>query len=582
MATFPTSIGDFTTVADDNYPGTNDAVAPLIDDLLRQIGAGVAELRDRTRETVNVKDPRYGALGDGSTNDRTAIQAAITAGSGKRIRIPAGTYVITDSAASLLSISGGCDIEGDGIDRTILRFVGTATYFNALNVIGAGVSLSNLTILLAPSAGNEAAAIRVAESNVSLRRVKIDGAVVYTTSLSHTAYGLLFASSGSVSNISADHCVFTRLNFPVLKSNTSTSTQDNIHITSSLFEGNFREDMSFNSPLGSMTNVRVSGCHFRNHGGIAAGQDSIYVAFASVSRFVVNGCTFEGSIREAIHVEEASRHGVISGNSIHCTFSANGAGVSILENDVAGTMVLPRNIVISGNTIRHAGTAKLSTTFGVWLINNASADNPGEAIIISDNIAQDMDVGFSGQTANGAAVLVRGNLAIGCASGFRWRPSSALCISGNTSRECDEGVSSVNGGAYVDHRFVDCTTAADAETAFPMTLVNPRFEFSEVAFTAGETKNFVLLPLAADTRLHGFGSVYVNSDTSPRYACRRDELTFGGSSLTVSNKMSIAPSSITTELQESGGNLRCQVFSSVVIASARITAWIDGHFVVAL
>src|SRR3990167_8699113 len=43
-------------------------------------------------DLFNVKDPRFGAVGDGSTDDSTAIQAAIDAGNG--IFIPSGIYAI--------------------------------------------------------------------------------------------------------------------------------------------------------------------------------------------------------------------------------------------------------------------------------------------------------------------------------------------------------------------------------------------------------------------------------------------------------------------------------------------------------
>ncbi len=50
---------------------------------------------------VNVKDPAYGALGDGVTDDTTAIGAAITAANGGVVFFPSGTYKTTG-----LSLSG--------------------------------------------------------------------------------------------------------------------------------------------------------------------------------------------------------------------------------------------------------------------------------------------------------------------------------------------------------------------------------------------------------------------------------------------------------------------------------------------
>jgi polygalacturonase len=56
-----------------------------------------------TGAPVNVKD--YGAVGDGTTDDTTAMQAAITAvaTTGQGLYVPAGTYKIT-SALTLQAI----------------------------------------------------------------------------------------------------------------------------------------------------------------------------------------------------------------------------------------------------------------------------------------------------------------------------------------------------------------------------------------------------------------------------------------------------------------------------------------------
>lgn len=60
---------------------------------------------------VNVKS--YGATGDGTTNDTTAIQNAINANPGRTIYFPHGTYSVTQ-----VTIPDGCTILGDGQGNT--------------------------------------------------------------------------------------------------------------------------------------------------------------------------------------------------------------------------------------------------------------------------------------------------------------------------------------------------------------------------------------------------------------------------------------------------------------------------------
>src|SRR5215208_6917494 len=53
-------------------------------------------LAQKSTLAVNVKDPTYGATGDGSTNDTAALQAAHdAAGVGGGVFYPAGTYKFT-------------------------------------------------------------------------------------------------------------------------------------------------------------------------------------------------------------------------------------------------------------------------------------------------------------------------------------------------------------------------------------------------------------------------------------------------------------------------------------------------------
>lgn len=78
----------------------------------------------KNAEWISVKDPIYGAVGDDSTDDTAAIQAAIDAAeaNGKKVFIPAGTYKITSS----LTITNEITFQGDGANQSIIKLY-TAT-----------------------------------------------------------------------------------------------------------------------------------------------------------------------------------------------------------------------------------------------------------------------------------------------------------------------------------------------------------------------------------------------------------------------------------------------------------------------
>lgn len=112
-----TGIGAYSTT-----PASNTTIAGLsiaegatipstVNNALRQIMADIATAAGTASGVYNVKD--YGAVGDGTTNDTAAIQAAIdAAAAGGTIMFPAGTYSVTTLVAQ-------------GVDR--LNFVGQGT-----------------------------------------------------------------------------------------------------------------------------------------------------------------------------------------------------------------------------------------------------------------------------------------------------------------------------------------------------------------------------------------------------------------------------------------------------------------------
>jgi hypothetical protein len=99
-----------------------------------------------TGAPVNVKD--LGATGDGSTNDATAFQAALTAvaSTGQAIYVPAGTYKIN----SVLSTTGHLNMFGDG-EKSVLDFSGITSGSSGITVTG---TVTEIQAISSASAGN--------------------------------------------------------------------------------------------------------------------------------------------------------------------------------------------------------------------------------------------------------------------------------------------------------------------------------------------------------------------------------------------------------------------------------------------
>ena len=94
----------------------------------------------KLRDIVNVKDPAFGAKGDGTTDDTTAIQAANDSlASGGTLFFPKGTYKIT----STLNLKrNGMRWVGDGFENTNIAYVNAA---GGTAVAGHTSNLSTIT-----------------------------------------------------------------------------------------------------------------------------------------------------------------------------------------------------------------------------------------------------------------------------------------------------------------------------------------------------------------------------------------------------------------------------------------------------
>ncbi len=101
----------------------------------------------------------YGVVADGSTDDTTALQAAITASYGKTLMLPAGTIKVTSG----LSITSAIRLLGQGRDETYIQW--TSTTLNVFSVASAAAVHFEQMCFAGPASATAGAVISIAHSS---------------------------------------------------------------------------------------------------------------------------------------------------------------------------------------------------------------------------------------------------------------------------------------------------------------------------------------------------------------------------------------------------------------------------------
>ena len=212
---------------------------------------------------ISVK--KFGAVGDGVTNDLDAINNALyqlyclavaTVPQVKRVLyFPAGVYKIT---GGVLKIPPFCTIIGDGVDSTIIKQFDSAQeyiakfsdslqqvdnlYGTVLNNVTPGLSqfvtISDLTFYHTDS---RSIVYAIASNNVSFSRVKFRGALSNPTVVG-TGCSAVVLSNNTTNTVSSynwlfDNCIFTKLPYAFLSNSDTKSVNFQNCTFSELYKG---------------------------------------------------------------------------------------------------------------------------------------------------------------------------------------------------------------------------------------------------------------------------------------------------------------------------------------------------------
>lgn len=362
-------------------------------------GATTRTITSRINDAwFNVKD--FGAVGNGSTNDTTAVQAALTAAAatGGTVFVPAGTYQVAG-----LTIASNVRLLGTG-QGSILRAVagmGTTTALIS-NATQGSFTNSNITIEAIAFDGN-GVSLGGAQSRftelVSFSRVtglKVRGVTVTNTSYIGMACGGCI--DVEITNSSFYTCGFdgaTSNGGPALWiATTGGDTPTGVSVTNCVFRDNRWSGLHFSVDTGSIT-----GCAFKNNKE-AHIFGSTLAGVSGLSNVAIVGNSFETVTQKDISgsaIELGGYNLSITGNTI---FDCAHNGIALTDC---------QRVTVSGNTIGDFNKSITPQAAGIALITTAGAGSQPRTTSITGNTIYDLSsTGYAAILVGGTGAAVSG------------------------------------------------------------------------------------------------------------------------------------------------------------------------------
>lgn len=392
--------------------------------------------------TVSVK--QYGAVGNGSTDDSTAINNAIASGY-KSIYFPPGTYIIN---SSIQVYASNVNIWSDGF-TTIKIANNIATGINAIKLRGSNVTLKNITIdgsLGAIPVSGDNGGISIEPNSGTVDKITLDTCTLQN----FIGYGIYSFSAGTLTNLKITNSRF--INFT-----SSAATPPGI--------------IQLVTPNSS--NITVTECTFTNITGVGVGIRS-QGGLAPANNIVIsnNIIWHQNYLWTSMGCEVWYGKNVTITNNV---FKQSHMGVSL-----AGNIYYPCNLVtITSNTfdtqdayaIEAGGTNGLTVdsntfdnfTYGIIFYNGAK-----DAVVVG-NAFKNAYIGSNSSANLGWGIQLNGN-----AAGLGYE---RFVISDNTFFNCS--------GVRADY----LTTGDISDNVFETISAN---NISSITFTTSSSENIMI------------------------------------------------------------------------------------------
>jgi hypothetical protein len=323
--------------------------------------------------TINLKDAPFSAAGDGVADDRAALARALSAAkAGDTLLVPPGNYRIVLTNERLRVPPGVTLLGHGGRSRFLLFSSGKDDEDREFLHVASGVTLEGLTIERAAGFRTVLLPIFGDAGDVTLRNCTIVG---NCTKLRGGYCHAIQLGVGTLKNLTFDRTEIRDCTYGLFQANNATGVVDGVTVERCTFERNEASDLEFNAPQGTMRNVVVRDCTFRDNL-CKSGSAGFAVGFANVQNGRVENCDIRRYGSEALHVEDRSADIRLTGNTIVAGSTVQPNGVILIIRD-SRNVVVDRNVIDARPNTNNphlvlvtAGGTALTTPSDVSVTNN--------------------------------------------------------------------------------------------------------------------------------------------------------------------------------------------------------------------
>lgn len=323
---------------------------------------------------LDLRQPPYSAVGDGKADDRGALAAAFAdAKAGDVILIPAGDYRVV-MGKGRLSMPNGITLLGEsGRSKVLIASEDGSPQHREFLQPGSSCLIQGLTFVRAENFSAVLFPLFGDRERITFRDCVFEGGGERFEGRYCHAFQV---GKGNLKDITLERIQMRGFTFGLFQTNDSTGSLVGMKVIQSLFEANGSSDLEFNSPKGTMTDIEVTDCVFRNNRSKTA-SGGFAVGFANVQRGKVERCLVENYGAEALHVEDRSEEIRLAGNTIIGGSTIQTNGVILVVND-------SRKVTIEGNYV----DARPNTNKTHLILVTAGGPkfaNPSD-VVVKDNV----------------------------------------------------------------------------------------------------------------------------------------------------------------------------------------------------